>query len=104
MRHWEVTGLATAGALAAWTSAGGTAWAVVALVAAGATAGLGVWPRPEPERGRARWWPMLLAVTGVLGALGALVAARRIRALENNWPAGRGGVGEDGPDPVGGGP
>jgi signal transduction histidine kinase len=98
MRHWEVTGLATAGALAAWTSAGGTAWAVVALVAAGATAGLVVWPRPEPERGRARWWPMLLAVTGVLGALGALVAARRIRAVETNWPAEREAMVEDARD------
>src|SRR3972149_4677795 len=102
MRHWEVTGLATAGALAAWTSAGGTAWAVVALVAAGATAGLVVWPRPEPERGRARWWPMLLAVTGVLGALGALVAARRIRAVGTNWPPGSGAVGQDAPGPGGG--
>ena len=98
MRHWEVTGLATAGTLAAWTAAGGTVWASVALVAAGVTAVLVARPRQELPGARSRWWPALLALVGVAGALGALVAARRIRAVETNWPAEREAMVEDARD------
>jgi len=87
MRHWEATGLATAGGLSAWTAAGGTVWAIAALVAAGVTLALVAFPSPQWNRARSRRLPLLLALVGMMGALGALVAARRIRDVETNWPA-----------------
>ncbi len=95
MRHWEATGLATAAGLAAWTAAGGTLWAVAALVAAGATLALAALRWSEGKRIRSRRLPLLLALVGVAGALGALVAARRIRAVETTWPAVREAMVED---------
>lgn len=95
LRHWEVTGLATAASLAAWTAAGGTVWAIAALVAAGATLTLVARPRAESQGTRTRLLPLLLALAGVVGALGALVAARKIRAVETEWPAVREAMVED---------
>jgi len=95
MRHWEVTGLAAAAALSAWTAAGGTVWAVAALVAAGATLALVGLPAPEWSRAGSRRLPLLLAVVGLVGGLGALVSAQRIRAVETNWPSVREALVED---------
>ena len=98
MRHWEATGLATAGGLSAWTAAGGTVWAIAALVAAGVTLALVAFPSPQWNRARSRRLPLLLALVGMMGALGALVAARRIRDVETNWPAQREALVEDARD------
>ena len=94
VRHWEATGLLTALALAAWTDAGGTAWAVLALAAAGTTMALVLLPF---WRGRedGRRLPLLLALAGLVGGIGTLVAARRIRAVETDWPAVREAMVED---------
>ena len=98
MRHWEATGLATAGGLSAWTAAGGTVWAIAALVAAGVTLALVAFPSPQWNRARSRRLPLLLALVGMMGSLGALVAARRIRDVETNWPAQREALVEDARD------
>src|SRR3972149_515293 len=100
MRHWEATGLATAGGLSAWTAAGGTVWAIAALVAAGVTLALVAFPSPQWNRARSRRLPLLLALVGMMGALGALVAARRIRDVETNWPAQRGAPGGEARGPA----
>src|SRR3972149_2319307 len=79
MRHWEATGVATAGGVSAGTAAGGSVWAISALVAAGVTLALVAFPSPQWNRARSRRLPLLLALVGMMGSLGALVAGRGAR-------------------------
>jgi len=81
LRHWEIAALASAGALAAWVAAGGAVWALVSLAAALVTLGLaGREQRPAL---------VALALVAAVGATGAWLSARRIRAVETRWPAER---------------
>jgi signal transduction histidine kinase len=79
--------LVSAGALAVWTAAGGTPWALVALAAA-----LGTLVLAGRERRPAL---VALALVAAVGAMGAWRAARRIRAVETRWPVEREALIED---------
>ena len=76
-----------AGCLGVWVVVAGTPWAVAALLAALATLGLALWTRRPAG--------LLLALVGLVGAGGTLLVARRIRAVETDWPAVREGLVED---------
>ncbi len=76
--HWEIAVAAAAVAFGLWIRGPGLAWAVVA-------SGLAVWVVAAAIHAR-RLGALLAALTVVAGALVAVSAALRIRAVERRWP------------------